>query len=73
MKKWRKVGHCALFVAYLHRFCLLMRTNRQTSFKMVKGTLKANLNVIREDLAKILSPFFEILLGKREVSLCVEE
>lgn len=73
MRRWRKAVHAVLFTIYLRRFCDLMRSNRLFNFQKIKNSLRPNLNIVREDIGKLLVSFFTILLQKKEVSFEIEE
>ena len=73
MKKWKKVTHSILFTIYLQKFCAKMRIQRQLIFNNLTSSLKKNLQVIKEDLYKLLKPFFSVIINKREVNLEVED
>lgn len=73
MRRWKKVANAVLFVSLLKRFCNLMKTNRLLNFQKLKKSLKSNMNIARQDLGKLLLPFFSILIEKKDVTFNIEE
>ena len=64
MRKWKKVAHAVLFTIYFKKYCHQMRVHRQLVFQRLKTTLKPNLQIIKEDLFKLLKNFFKVMIDK---------
>ena len=73
MRKWKKVAHAILFTIKFRKHCHQLRTHRQLVFQRLKGTLKSNLHIIKEDLFKLLKNFFKVMIDKNEVTFDIQD